>query len=426
MPNNQHDPNEWEDITPASANHDDQWEEIGPHNAAQYGIPATAIAHLTNSFAGGKGPELDAWLDSKLKGADYDKALAERRQVMADMAQQNPTTASLASFGGSVAQAVNPVTMAAGRGVAGLNLAGRIAGGAALGAAGGAIQDPGQNGSRLDNAQTGAMLGGALPVAGAAIGLASKPLARIAENVRFAANPAQVESEAVKSIAAARNDLAGKLSASGKALGQELTGNTVQVAPEALKGVSPRLDEIVERFIKPAEGELKGEITANSANRLRRAFDDAAKWKPAAPGESAVSNVDRAKQAANVLRSKVGEVSPEIGNIQSGRKDLMNLMDYLKKGKPYTRTNPSTVDKAAQIQRIAEETGVDLSKVSDRYKQGKALAIESPNSLADALKLIPKAAARVPVELGRLFEKGPAAGQITPAMAALLSQKKEK
>lgn len=342
-------------------------------------------------------PTADA--DAKLKqlgiGVPDDSYVSMRDQNIARQkreSQENPTAALVGKAAGIAA----PMLLGGGEAEATKFLP-AVGKGAAIGAATGAVYNPGDTAGQLDPLQLedrakNAALGAAVGGVASGIGQGVNYLSNISKNVSRVKDSANLSSGVKDEIDSALQDLNdNEIKPRADALRDFLQGKTVSVNTDLLKGVDPKIDSIVERAAGDADEAGLSEISAKNAQRIRRALDSQANYAASKPFDTAaVARGEDAKAAADVLRSKLSQLGPEVDDLNSGMRNAINIRDTLAQR---ARTSPIAAirgdigtDKGSLIDTVDQMAGSHLRDLGDDLDTARNLLLK-PRNLAKPLEL---------------------------------------
>jgi hypothetical protein len=383
----------------------DAEQSVGPDapvQAAISGFGQTAtLGYLPQlqAMAGSMIGDPNAALDERLRAqgftvqgpaSDYVSLRDQHIKDDAALGEANPMANFAGKAAGIGASMLAPMGGAA-KGVGALAKAGNAA---RVGAIQGAIYNPGdeqgkyagvmgQIPERLGNAAIGAAVGGAM--SGASSGV--KALADKSRMVDRVKDSAGLSKSVKQEIDAALNNVSQKqIKPKADALRELIKGKEVAVAPERLKGVSPRFDKLVDKLAsrgQPTEGG-KVNIAAKNAQRVKRLMDNEANYARSKPFDTAASaRGETAKSAADVLRNKIAEIDPRVGQLNSEMGEAIRLRDALARSSATApissiRTQAGT-DKGSLIDSIDKMAGSNLESLSSRIEDARGLLLKPTN-----------------------------------------------
>lgn len=389
--NNQTD--DWQEV--------DDWADVGhgqqppapsrPGQAALEGFGETAtLGYLPQIQAGIEkilpNPTADA--DAKLKamGIDvpeqsYVQMRDENIARQGQLAKQNPGASMAGKGAGIVASMAMPLPGAA---------MGKVARSALQGGITGAAYNPGdvkgevnplQLEERAPNAALGTLFGTAGGLAGKGIGaLANK--SRMVDRVKDSANLSKgVKSEIDQALQGVSTNV---IKPKADALRELLQGKEIQVNPERLMGIDPKIDRIVSRAVGTADASGMGGVSAKNAQRLKKILDSEANYAQSKPFDTqAAARGESAKTAADVLRSKISEIDPQVDSLNQGMGEAIRARDALARSSRSTpiasiRGTPGT-DKGSLVDLIDKMGGSNLEKLSSQIEDAKGLLIKPSN-----------------------------------------------
>lgn len=356
--------------------------------------------------------------------AEHMPDYVERRDE--NIARQNaqsaahPYASAAGTLAGIGASAVLPGIGAA-KAAKGASLATKAGVGALQGAATGAVYNPGdekgvvdpiQAGKRAGNAAIGAVTGAGLAAAGAGV-------SRLAEKHRMIdrVKDSSGLSKSVKAdIDSALDGVTQKeIAPRADKLKELLQGKQVEINPDRLKGISPGLEGLASRMGKNLNEEGRREMSATRAQRLKQLLDGRARYGASKPFDNtAVAKGESAQKAADIVRRKLSDLDPGVGQLNDEMSSAIRLRDTLRTksaSAPISsiRGEPGT-DKGSLVDAIDKMSGSKLEKLSNDI-EGARHNLFKPEHLAHPL-LIPgemrKAAVRTAGRGARMAE--PAAG----------------
>lgn len=268
-----------------------------------------------------------------------------------------------------------------------------------------------QAGDRAKNAAIGAAIGAPMGAAGYGIGKLAEG-GRMINRVKDSANLApSVKGEIDGAIKAAKQNYIAPREAK---LQQYLKGKNVEFSPQMIKEEFPNLyRKLVEKQAKaknvPAYRMLSGTdkiddvaMPASRAMKLRRGLDKAAEYKTRGPFDpTAQAKSQQIAQKAGVLREKLSDLGPEVGQIQGEVGKALNSLKSLQrtsKNRPIASitAKPGT-DRGSLIDYVDEIAGSNLEKTAQGIKSAS-------NNLIDPINFVKPLEA--PNELRKLGLRG--------------------
>jgi len=346
-------------------------------------------------------------------------------------AEQHPAAAKLGSVAGLIGSTA-AIGAPAGALAKGTGLLGKMGLGAGVGAATGAAAKPSEEGltGRAENAAIGGALGGLFSGVGQGVrALADK--SRMVEKVKDSATLSKsVKSQIDDALEGVNRNY---IKPRADELRSLLQGKSVNVNPERMRGVDPRIDQMVEKFVPPANAEGMSQLSAKNAQRFKRIFDAQANYANAKPFEpGATARGESAKRAADVLRSKVAGVDPRVDSLNQEMAEAIRLRNALERASQSAPISsikgaPGT-DKGSLIDAIDKMSNSKLEKLSSDVQSAKDLIINPINFVKplEAPNELRKAAVRGAAGLAR------GADAVTPPQAdiaiinALMQAKRKK
>lgn len=334
----------------------------------------------------------------------------ETSQELARMQEDQP----MASLAGTVAGGLAIPGLSAAKGI---GLGAKLARGAGVGAGIGAAYSPGdiegevspiQLEQRASNAGIGALLG----AGGAGLGRAIEKGAEAQKYVRAVKDSAGLGKTVRGEIEKAGESLTNKqIKPRAGELANLLRGKSVEVNPEMMEGVDPRVRGIVEKFgrevqVTPSPKDPRNarrELSAKNAQRLKRHLDqvEANYSKSALFDPTSKAKSEEAKRAADVFRNKLSALDPRVGQLNQEMGENIRLRDALLdksrnapisaiKGKPGT-------DRGSLVDAMDKAAGSNLEGLSQNI-EGAADLMLDPTRLVKPLE--------APSELRRLGTRG--------------------
>lgn len=324
--------------------------------------------------------QLPSTEDVYLQGRD--QSIAEGKQ----MSEEHPG-ASLAGKGVGI-MATAPLALGnVGRAGGALAQMGK---GAAVGAAQGAVYNPGdeagvinpaQGMERVKNAAAGAAIGAPLAGVGAGVkALANK--SRMVERVKDSANLSKNVKQEIDS--ALQGVTANEVKPRADKLTELLQGKSVEVNPDRIKGISPGLNSLASRMASKADENGRRAMSAPRAQKLRQLLDARADYAQAKPFDTAgLAKGESAKKAADIVRSKLSALDPQVGELNDKMSEairLRNALSRASKSAPISsiKGSPGT-DKGSLIDAIDKMGGSKLEKLSSDIQSAKDLLINPAN-----------------------------------------------
>ncbi len=278
-----------------------------------------------------------------------------------------------------------------------------VAGAAALGATQGAIYNPGDKQGEVDplqleeragNAAVGGLAGGALGTASKGIGYL-KNRGQMVDRIKDSSGLSQsVKGEVDDALASIQQN---QIAPRAAKLKEFLSGKQIDLNPEAIQSSMPHLAQKMLEKQGP-----KASLDANRALRLRRALDAKAKYKAGALYDPASqASQASAKQGADLIRGKLSDLGPEVGQLNSEMADMIKASSTLRKSSNkapiLSITSPLGVDKASLISKIDDLAGSNLKQTASGISQAK-------NDLLNPINLVKPLEA--PNELRKLGMRG--------------------
>lgn len=266
------------------------------------------------------GDEASAAIESLMPGVDYAKRRDHYRQQEKQIEQENPGLSIAADIGGAVLGALTPVgaigTLGRGAGLMSRLGASTLAG-AGMGATAGFMEGEGAQ-DRVNQGETGAVLGGALGFAAPAIGAGVQ---------RFADSRAgnRAIREAVR-----RAPTSDQLRAQGRAAYKAVDDAGVSVRPDVVQSKTAEIakmlaDEGADPILTPNANRVAGRLTeagqgANTVrfselDKLRRIAGNAASANPANRPDTRLSNM--AREGLDDMVRNLGPDDVDAGDIET-------------------------------------------------------------------------------------------------------------
>ena len=362
----------------------------------------------------GAGPEAT---DAKLREQGFqlpEQSYVNERDENIARHEQQAKDSPIASGAGKFAGIVASSAMMPGSGAAkGAGLAAKLGNAAKTGAMQGAVYNPGdtkgevdplQLGDRAGNAALGAATGTALSAAGSGISkLADK--SRMVDRVKDSSNLSKSVKGEIDTALKGVNE--NYITPRAQQVKEVLKDHAVDFNPERLKGVSRGLDSYADRLqrkygqvippnVSPeitvgatgkaltsgAEKVIAPEsvtIPANKANRLRQLLDARARYAQSKPFEAgSPAKGETAKSAADILRGKLSDLDPEVGELNKEMGHAIKL-----------RSSVNRQSKNAPISSIRGRHGTDKGSIIDFIDKAGGSKLEKlSNSITDAKDLL--------------------------------------
>lgn len=324
-------------------------------------------------------------------GAGYPRRFFSKD--MKAVEDQNPVLTTLGRIGGGVAPGMGLskiLGLAKGLPYVGVIGEGGFVQGAASGAIEGGAMDPGDNGSRTQNAAIGAGLGGPLGFltkgakdVGETVGLYNKlnsPNENISRTVKDKFDEA-ISQMMAKEVTPRQSELQGILKDKRISLNPELLEGFERpslTGADRQKGGLGTLSDIARE---------NGNLSAKTGQKIKQYLDDAANYARQKPfSDMASAKGDKAKYAADILRGKLSELNPRISELNEPMGRALNLRNSLK---PSAEANPMATisadplsDKGQLVQELDRLAGSDLQGLGKKLKEARGL----PTRATDLLK----------------------------------------
>jgi len=377
--------------------------QTGPLEAGAEAVRQGAFLGYVPQLKGAGAAAGDLLAGGGIEGAKqaYLSKRDETSRELARMQQEQP----VASFVGTMAGGMAMPGLGAAKGV---GLGAKMLKGAGLGAGVGAAYNPGdaegqispiQAEDRAVNAGIGALLGAGAAGAGRALEKGAEAQKYIRAVKDSAGLSKQVRAEIEK---AGRSLTEKQISPRANALNELLRGKSIEVNPQMMEGVDPRIKGIVEKFGQERPAGMQ-ELSAKNAQRLKRYMDqvEANYGKAALFDPTARAKSEEAKKVADVFRNKLSALDPSVSQLNREMADNIRLRDVMLdksrnapisaiKGKPGT-------DRGSLVDAMDQAAGSDLEGLSQNIENAADLMLD-PTRLVKPLE--------APSELRRLGTRG--------------------
>lgn len=378
------------------------------------------------ALAGSAMPNPNASVDEDLRAQGFDiqqpesSYLSERDSNIARHRQQAQDhsgavlggkalgIAATSLLPGAAASRASQMSTGLGKGAAALGkylTPSSVKGMAGVGAAQGALYNPGdeegvlnvaQGPERLGNAALGGAVGGALGAGGKLV----SNLTRRGEMIRRIKDSSKLSSSVKGEIDDALQAINQKqIDPRMSKLKEYLQGKSVEINPEMIKEQFPNLaKKMIAKSGAPETSSLmnaraanpKIDISAPRALKLKQALDKLSNYKPAggAFDPTSVARSEGAKRSADILRGKLSDLGPEVGAINEEVAPMIKAVSSLRRSSnraPITSiTSKPGTDKASLIDLIDELAGSSLEKTATGIKEAQNTLL-NPVSLSKPL-----------------------------------------
>lgn len=383
----------------------------------QYGQVETAANRGLNSLLMGYLPQVKGGI-AKVSGNDYISARDRESARLSQMAEQNPGSALAGDIAGGLASIVIP----GGSLAKGATLGKAALRGAGVAAAQGALMNPGEQkgemaglqvGNRLTNAAIAAPFGAVAGAGSAALNKAG----RAAEDIAMVKQPGKLLDTVTGEINKAKGSLKSSIGSVQEKVDQALAGKQVTLSADEINSLSPEARDMVLNAVRPNNPSILQPATsytgeAADVNAVKKALYDEARFaERTLAGDPKLNKLRNQEMgtAGGRLAGRLESSIPEVGPLQSRTSDLYKLSDLLQQ---QTQNAPLEGIKrgtgttgAGVIDKVAQETGVDLGALGDRIKtaSGRVLKDSVPEVLMEPRKL----AVRASIEAGAKANKVP-------------------
>jgi len=328
---------------------------------------------------------------------------------MIDAAEKHPVPASLGRIiGGLGPSAAIAKTLGLAKGLPYLGTLAEpgFASGAATGAIEGGLMDPGEKGSRTQNASTGIVLGGAFGSAGKYLqdaGEASSIAKQLNDpKLNYSSKVKEMIDSAIESM------MQKEVAPNAAKINLILKDKKISLNPDTLRGFrrealsgAPRakggldtLADIIER--KQAESGSR-DVNAKLAQKIKQYADQRATYAKSRPyNTGANATEDRAKFTADTIREKLRNLTPEYGALNEPMSRALNIRNTIRsssEGSPIATIIPDPIknpDKGQLIQELDTLSGSKLSnlgKIIRDVKQTQTTPIELTRPLQSTAAL---------------------------------------
>jgi len=343
-------------------------------------------------------------------------------------ASDDPVGQAVGKYGTKGAMMVETGGLAA----APATVGGRIAAGAALNGAEGALQKPEGDdtlGERAKNGGVSALLGGLLTAGGEGLMKLLGKGAKVASDIRDVKS-GQMANRAAQAIDDAGTAINEQQVAPRRAQLEELVkGRTYSVNPDRVKPVFPRLGQSMQEGLAAdaapqgldiaggpdATAPARTDLSGARALRLKRAADSVADWSGSKPFDaSATARGEDAEALANILRRQMN-VDPEVDALNKGMQENLNLKQAL-----MSREGTSPIETLTAKPGTSRGSIVDLA---DKAAGTKLRALGDDIDTARSLLLDPKKLAHPLSAPGEILRSG-GRGAVEAAALANAAAKK--
>lgn len=378
-----------------------------------------------------------------IQDPSYKDMVAQNYARHAEQAKRSPVATNIGKGLGLVASgiALSPLmgARAAGLGRGALQ-------GAKMGAAQGALYNPGQTEEgesslqpmkRLGGAAIGGTVGG---IAGGIGGLLQKASGRQAD-INIVKDPAKHAEYAKQQLSGAKQALWDKKSApADQALRELLTGKSAKLQPEQLssmRGISPEIDDMLTKLQPQQSGGLMGaqqaaDVDANQLRDIRAMLGRESKFKPQAiydaPAQAKVASAGRAQGIASDVLKGVDEGVGPLDEALSTSARLSKGIDRGMLRRPIETLQPKEGgSKEAALAAIDQMAGTNLRGRGQELKAAQKMLFKSPEEelARGILPLASKAARRGAVKAGSMLDQATPAGSNEALIKALMELKRE-
>lgn len=323
--------------------------------------------------------------------------------------------------------------------------------GALIGGLEGALYNPGEGGSRLNNMLMGLGVGGGLGMGAGVLKRAGDKVALLDE----LENPENFSRKVQGKINTGIENIKSKIPPLKSKLLESLKDKKVQINPEELRGWSrpktrgtpgekPGFDPVSglekkiektfpeETFPKTTQTKMGGgldrlaykitekppsspgrqvrDIPAKQAQRMKEYFDRLTDYQAERMyQEGAKASEDRAFSTANKLREKLAQSSPEVGPLNEQMSKMYKLISQIKKmseGGPLSTisSNPMT-DRGQLLKEFDAAAGTDLGKLGELLSSAKKIAPSDPTRYLKPLESVDAKLDTAQRGLGRVYNK---------------------
>lgn len=407
-------------------------------------------------------PELQAMAGSALGLGDYEQLKQENYARQAQQAESSPTASMLGKGAGIVGSMALPMGSAkllgrvapkAGAAMQSAISGGKASGvvgsavqGAKMGAAQGAIYNPGQTEEdesplqltkRLKSAGVGGTVGG---IAGGIGGLLQKAAGRQAD-INLVKDPVKHADYAKQQLTGAKQALWEKKSApADQALRELLTGKSAKLQPEQLasmRGISPEIDDMLSKLQPPQSGGLTGvqqavDVDANQLRSIRNILGKEAKFRPQAvydaPAQAKVASAGRAQAIASDVLKGVDEGVTPLDEALSASARLSKGIDRGMLRRPIETLQPKEGgSKEATLAAIDQMAGTNLRGRGQELKAAQKMLFKSPKEelTKGFLPALFKVGERGAIKAGSVLNQATPAGSNEALIKALMELKRE-